>query len=40
MSELIVHAGFPKCGSTAIFDGLKQQFDQLTAQNFRILNRS
>lgn len=40
MSELIVHAGFPKCGSTAIFDGLKQQFDQLTAQNFQILNRS
>ena len=40
MSHLIVHAGFPKCGSTAIFAGLQQQFASLMAQNFLILNRS
>ena len=40
MSHLIVHAGFPKCGSTAIFAGLQQQFDALKAQNILILNRN
>ncbi|APE45938.1 hypothetical protein BOO69_20480 (plasmid) [Sulfitobacter alexandrii] len=40
MSQLIVHAGFPKCGSTAIFAGLQQQFDSLSAQKIHLLNRS
>jgi len=40
MSHLIVHAGFPKCGSTATFAGLLAQFDALSEQKFQILNRS
>ncbi|OAN76868.1 hypothetical protein A8B82_14170 [Sulfitobacter sp. EhC04] len=39
MSHLIVHAGFPKCGSTATFAGLQAQFDNLSAQKIQILNR-
>jgi hypothetical protein len=40
VARFIIHAGFPKCGSTAIFKGLETNFDIVSRQNFQILNRN
>ena len=39
MAELIVHAGFPKCGSTSIFNQVRRQIPDLAAAGIAVFNR-
>lgn len=39
MTRLIIHAGFPKCGSTSIFDALHEQFTTLREHRTFVFNR-
>ena len=40
MVKLIVHAGFPKCGSTSVFSALKANLDTLVAHDILVFNRN
>ena len=39
MTALILHAGFPKCGSTSIFNAMVAQLPALRARGVRVFNR-
>ncbi|WP_424968599.1 hypothetical protein [Dinoroseobacter sp. S375] len=39
MTSLILHAGFPKCGSTSIFNAMVAQLPALRARGVRVFNR-
>ena len=39
MVKFVLHAGFPKCGSTAIFSALRHQLDALNAHGVRVFDR-
>ncbi len=40
MVKLILHAGFPKCGSTSIFTALRQNLAVLNRQNVHVLDKT
>lgn len=40
MVKLILHAGFPKCGSTSIFTALRQNLPVLNRQNVHVLDKT
>lgn len=39
MRRLIIHAGFPKCGSTTIFEGLRRNTENLLSRNIFLLDQ-
>lgn len=39
MTALLLHAGFPKCGSTSIFNAMVAQLPALRARGVRVFNR-
>lgn len=40
MAKVIIHAGFPKCGSTSIFNAIKSNFNRLIDHNIYVFNRT